>query len=58
MPEESRTPDLVERWERTAEAYVRRDLHTMMSVFATDAVWDASPAGVGKEALEAVGLAQ
>jgi hypothetical protein len=29
----------------------------MMSVFATDAVWDASSAGLGKEALEAVGPA-
>jgi ketosteroid isomerase-like protein len=47
MPEESTTPDLVERWERTAEAYARRDFHTMMRSFAPNAVWDASSAGVG-----------
>ena len=47
MSEQSTTPDLVERWQETAEAYARRDFHTMMRFFAPDAVWDASSAGVG-----------
>src|SRR6266516_3360226 len=47
MPEESTTPDLVERWQKTAEAYARGDLHTVMRLFAPDAVWDLSSAGVG-----------
>jgi ketosteroid isomerase-like protein len=55
MSNESTTPDLVERWERTAEAYARRDFHTMMRFFAPDAVWDASSAGVGSfEGLAAI----
>ena|ERR1700704_5141161 len=47
MSEQSTTPDLVERWQKTAEAYARSDFHTMMRFFAPDAVWDASSAGVG-----------
>jgi ketosteroid isomerase-like protein len=47
MSEESTTPDLVERWQETADAYARRDFHTMMRFFAPDAVWDTSPAGLG-----------
>jgi ketosteroid isomerase-like protein len=47
MPEESTTPDLVERWQKTAEAHARSDFQTMMRFFAPDAVWDASSAGVG-----------
>ena len=46
MSEQSTTPDLVERWQETAEAYARRDFHTMMRFFAPDAVWDTS-AGLG-----------
>ena len=46
MSEESTTPDLVERWQETADAYARRDFHTMMRFFAPDAVWDTS-AGLG-----------
>ena len=47
MAEESTTPDLVERWQGAAEAYARRDLHTAMRHFASDAVWDFSSAGFG-----------
>jgi ketosteroid isomerase-like protein len=48
MPEKSTTPDLVERWRQTNEAFVRRDFDAMMSFFAPDAVWDLSSAGIGK----------
>jgi ketosteroid isomerase-like protein len=47
MPDESMTPDLAERWEKTAEAHARRDFDAMISFFAPDAVWDASSAGIG-----------
>ena len=47
MPEESATPDLVERWRGVADAAHRRDFHTMMRAFAPDAVWDLSFAGLG-----------
>src|SRR3989442_12648349 len=47
MSEESTTPDLVERWQETADAYARRDIHTAMRFYAPDAVWDGSSAGVG-----------
>ena len=48
MSEESTTPDLVERWRQTNEAFVRRDFDEMMSFFAPDAVWDLSSAGIGR----------
>src|SRR5690349_8187604 len=42
------TPDLVERWQGAAEAYLaRRDLDTTMRFYAPDAVWDGSSAGCG-----------
>jgi len=47
MSAESTTPDLVERWQETANAYARRDFHTMMRFVASDAVWDVSSAGLG-----------
>ena len=47
MPDESTTPDLVERWQKAAEAYARHDLHTAMRFYAPDAVYDGSSAGVG-----------
>jgi ketosteroid isomerase-like protein len=47
MPEESTTPDLVERWRQTEEAFLRRDFDAMMSFYAPDAVWDGSSAGIG-----------
>jgi SnoaL-like domain len=48
MSRESTTPDLVERWRQTNEAFVRRDFDAMMSFFAPDAVWDLSSAGIGR----------
>ena len=39
--------DLVERWKQAAEAAERSDFDAVMSIYAPDAVWDASPAGVG-----------
>jgi ketosteroid isomerase-like protein len=47
MSEESATPDLVERWQQASQAAERRDFDAVMSVYASDAVWDASLAGVG-----------
>jgi ketosteroid isomerase-like protein len=47
MSQESTTPDPVERWQKAAEAYARRDLDTAMRHFAPDAVWDFSSAGFG-----------
>ena len=47
MSEESTTPDLVERWQESADSYARRDFHTMMRFFAPNAVWDVSSAGLG-----------
>jgi hypothetical protein len=44
MSEESTTPDLVERWQETADAYARRGFHTMTRFFAPDAVWDRNSA--------------
>jgi ketosteroid isomerase-like protein len=44
---EPATPDLVERWQQAAEAAARRDFDAVMSVYAPDAVWDASLSGVG-----------
>jgi ketosteroid isomerase-like protein len=46
--EKSTTPDLVELWRQTNEAFVRRDFDAMMSFFAPDAVWDLSSAGIGR----------
>ena len=43
----STTPDLVERWQQASEAAERRDFDAVMSVYARDAVWDASLSGVG-----------
>ena len=47
MSEESKTPDLVERWQEIAHAYARRDFHAVIRMHAPDAVWDASAVGVG-----------
>ncbi len=47
MSEESTTPDLVKRWQQASQAAERRDFDAVMSVYASDAVWDASLAGVG-----------
>src|SRR5579871_2380830 len=47
MPEESTTPDLVELTRRQLEAANRGDLDAFMSIFAPDAVYDASRDGLG-----------
>src|SRR5271168_195589 len=47
MPDESTTPDVAELVLAYVEAWNRRDLDAAMSLFASDAVWDASQAGVG-----------
>jgi ketosteroid isomerase-like protein len=47
MPEESTTPDVVELTSRQLEAANRGDLDAFMSVFAPDAVYDASRDGLG-----------
>jgi ketosteroid isomerase-like protein len=47
MPEESTTPDLVERQRQAVEAGGRRDWDEAMTFYAPDAVWDASRTGIG-----------
>ena len=47
MPEESTTPDLVRLARQGYEAMSRGDLDGVMSLFAADAVYDASDAGLG-----------
>src|SRR5213080_1501266 len=40
MPEESTTPDSVERIRRGVEAFNRRDFDAVMSFYSPDVVWD------------------
>jgi ketosteroid isomerase-like protein len=47
MREEPPTPDLVELTRRSMEAGNRRDFGAQVSIFAPDAVFDASPMGLG-----------
>jgi ketosteroid isomerase-like protein len=47
MSDESTTPDLVERWQQASEAAEHGDFDAVMSVYAPDAVCDASLPGVG-----------
>jgi SnoaL-like domain len=47
MPEESTTPDLVERTLGQFEAADHGDFDAIMSCWASDAVWDMSPMGLG-----------
>jgi ketosteroid isomerase-like protein len=47
MSEESTTPDLVELTRRQFEAADRDDFDAIMSCWASDAVWDMSPMGLG-----------
>jgi len=55
MPQESTTPDLVERFRRNLEAANRGDFDAAMSFWGPDPVWDTSPAGMGKfEGLAAI----
>src|SRR5438552_2995149 len=55
MPDESTTPDLVERYRDSLEAANRGDFDAVTRFWDPDAVWDTSPAGVGTfEGLAAV----
>ena len=47
MPEESTTPDLVERSRNAIEAAGRRDFESAVSFYAPDSVWDVSAMGMG-----------
>jgi ketosteroid isomerase-like protein len=47
VSEEPTTPDLAEISRRGLDAVNRRDLDTLMSYFAPDPVYDASPSGLG-----------
>jgi ketosteroid isomerase-like protein len=47
MPEEYPPPDLVELARKQLDAVNRRDLDTVMSVLAPDAVYDTAPSGMG-----------
>jgi ketosteroid isomerase-like protein len=47
MPQGSTTPELLELARRSLEAVNRRDLDTLMSLSAPDAVYDTSPSGLG-----------
>ena len=47
MPEESTTPDLVELTRQAVAAGSSRELDTLMSFCAPDAVWDLTPMGIG-----------
>ena len=48
MPEESTTPDLVELFRRSVEAFNRRDVDAVMSFYSPDVVWDGSIREVGR----------
>ena len=54
MPEESTTPDLVERWRQAAEAADRRDFDATMGIFAPDAVWEVQPLGISESGPAAI----
>ena len=47
MSEESATPDLTELVRRSVEAAARGDLDAHIAFYTHDAVWDASPMGIG-----------
>jgi ketosteroid isomerase-like protein len=47
MPEESTTPDLVERWRRSADAFVGGEFDVALSFYDPDAEWNGSDTGVG-----------
>jgi ketosteroid isomerase-like protein len=47
MSEEATTPDLDELGRQSIEAMSERDLDAIMAFYAPDAVWDASPLGIG-----------
>jgi ketosteroid isomerase-like protein len=47
MPEESMTPDLVDRWRDGFNAINSGDVHAAMSIWGPNPVWDMSPIGLG-----------
>jgi ketosteroid isomerase-like protein len=47
MPEESTTPDLVERWRGSFVAFNGGDIDAALSLWGPDPVWDLSPMGLG-----------
>jgi ketosteroid isomerase-like protein len=47
MREESTAPDPLEVARRLAEAYNRRDVESIVSLYSPDAVWDMSELGTG-----------
>jgi ketosteroid isomerase-like protein len=47
MPDEPRTPDLVELWREAYRAGERFDPDGVMAFYAPDAVYDMSPMGMG-----------
>jgi ketosteroid isomerase-like protein len=46
--EESTTPDLVDSFRQSVEAYNRRDLDATVSIYAPDVVWDGTAMGIGR----------
>jgi len=54
MPEESTTPDLVERWKRLLEAASSGDLDVVQSMYAPDAVWEVLSLGLRLEGAAAI----
>jgi hypothetical protein len=47
MPEQPTTPDPLELTRGLADAYNRRDVDSIVSVYSADAVWDMSELGAG-----------
>jgi ketosteroid isomerase-like protein len=47
MAQEATTPDPLEVARRLADAYNRRDVDSIVSLYSTDAVWDMSELGAG-----------
>jgi ketosteroid isomerase-like protein len=54
MPEESTTPDLVERWRRVVDALNSGDFDAVMSFYAPDAVLESMAMATGFEGAAAI----
>jgi len=54
MPEQSTTPDLVERARRAYEAFIRRDVDGGVSFLAPDAVFEVTTLGTTFEGVDAI----
>jgi ketosteroid isomerase-like protein len=54
MPDESTTPDLVERVRRLNEAAERLDLDAILSFYAPDAIWEGRASGITLEGRTAI----